>query len=239
MVETGDEAAALLRERLALVGPLREEMVRLPRSGCQIEISRPGDTDALLDQAAGDPEQHLPYWAELWPSGIALADEIALAPYLVAGRRVLELGSGLGLTVGMALVAGAVVVAADYAPEALLLCRLNARRIAGREPFVLGLNWRNPDPELFALANDGFPVVLAADVLYESRDVAPLLELVGQVVAPGGLLWLAEPGRPPAARFLEAAAEQGWSGVSNDHVGPWPDEKDAGVVVHVHRLWRR
>ena len=26
-------------------------------------------------RAAGDPEQNLPYWAEIWPSGIALADD--------------------------------------------------------------------------------------------------------------------------------------------------------------------
>ena len=52
--------------------------------------------------------------------------------------------------------------------------------------------------------------MLAADVLYERRDVEPLLALVERVVAPGGELWLAEPGRPPAARFLESIRARGW-----------------------------
>ena len=84
----------------------------------------------------------------------------------------------------------------------------------------------------------GFPVVLAADVLYERRDVAPLLALVERIVAPDGLLWLAEPGRAVAGAFVETARAQGWAGSSDTHPGPWPDPKDAGVVVTVHQLRR-
>ena len=43
-------------------------------------ISRPVDYDRLIDDAAADPEQNLPYWAELWPSGVALAAKIACDP---------------------------------------------------------------------------------------------------------------------------------------------------------------
>jgi len=235
----GAEPAEALLHGLTGIGTLVEEELRLPRSGWSLTITRPVDTDALLDRAADDPEQNLPYWSELWPSGIALADAIALRPGLLRGARVLEIGTGLGVTAAAAAAAGAELLAADYAPEALLLSRLNARRNAGREPATLRFNWRQPPEDLFETAGDGFPVLLAADILYEARDVAPLLRLVGRLVAPGGLLWLGEPGRPPAARFLEAAREQGWSGPSEQHPGPWPDPKDAGVVVGLHQLWRR
>lgn len=230
---------ATVMEQVPELGPLIEEEFSLPRSGRAVRIVRPAAIDPLLDRVADDPEQNLPYWAELWPSGIALADAIACQPERVAGRRVLELGGGLGVTAAAALAAGAEVIVTDYAPEALALCRVNARRDAGREPTTLVFNWRRPSAELFAMAGDGFPVVLAADVLYEARDVVPLLDLVGRLVLPGGLLWLAEPGRPPATRFLEIAREQGWSGPADRHDGPWPDAKDADVIVGTHQLWRR
>lgn len=201
-------------------------------------ILQPTDVDALLDGAVDDPEQHLPYWAELWPSGIALARAIVAAPADVRGKRVLELGCGLGVTAIEAIRAGADLIAADYSPESLTLCRYNTLRNSGIEPTTPRLNWRQPGPGLFASAGDGFPVVLAADVLYEARDIEPLLTLLDRIVAPGGTLWLAEPGRPPAARFLEAARSGGWDGPSSADAGPWPDPKDAGVVVGVHRLRR-
>jgi predicted nicotinamide N-methyase len=203
-----------------------------------LPVVMPTDLDALLDRAAADPEQHLPYWAEIWPSGIALAAAVLRQPELVAGRRVLELGSGLGVTASAALLAGAALVAADYSPESLRLCRYNALRNAGREPETIELNWRAPELARLDPTGEGYPVVLAADVLYEGRDVEPLLGLVERLVAPGGLLWLAEPGRPPARRFLELARTAGWIGVSETDEGPWPDPADAGVVVGVHQLRR-
>ena len=89
-------------------------------------------------------------------------------------------------------------------------------------------------------AEDAFPVVLAADVLYERRDVEPLLALVERVVAPGGELWLAEPGRPPAARFLESMRrrmDRRERAVLRSVAGPGGQSK--GVVVTIHRLRRR
>jgi hypothetical protein len=43
--------------------------------------------------------------------------------------------------------------------------------------------------------------VLGADLLYERRNVAPLLDLVPRLLDKGEL-WLADPGRAPAAEFL-------------------------------------
>ncbi len=203
-------------------------------------IARPADYDRLIDDAAADPEQNLPYWAEIWPSGVALAAKIARETEALRGRRVLELGCGLGVTAIAALNAGADLLVTDYAPEALTLCELNALDRTGRIPETRRVNWRDSNTPLLTLIGEEFPVVLAADVLYEKRDVEPMLALVERVVAPGGELWLAEPGRPPAARFLEAIRDHGWTGESERSSGPWPDPEDnrKGVVVSIHRLRR-
>jgi predicted nicotinamide N-methyase len=225
---------------LAAIGPLRLDRVDLPNTTESMTISRPVDYDRLIDDAAADPEQNLPYWAELWPSGVALAAKIACDSGIVRDRRVLELGCGLGVTAIAALRAGAALLATDYSPEALALCALNALDQAGVLPQTLRVNWRDPNSTLHA-CDDAFPVVLAADVLYERRDVEPLLALVERVVAPHGELWLAEPGRPPAARFLESILAGGWIGESEQCSGPWPDPEDnrKGVAVTIHRLRRR
>ncbi|MBA3337406.1 MAG: hypothetical protein H0T49_07560, partial [Chloroflexia bacterium] len=102
--------ASVARE-LAHLGPLATECVTLPRSGKRYEITRPTDLDLLLDLVQNDPEQNLPYWSEIWPSGIALADAILATPEVVRDREVLELGAGLGISAIAALEAGARLIA--------------------------------------------------------------------------------------------------------------------------------
>lgn len=224
------------RERL---GPLRERTIVLPRTGRAFRVVQPADIDRLLDLATSDPEEHLPYWAELWPSGIALADAILLDPRPLQGASVVELGCGLGVTAAAALQAGAHLLATDYSEAALLLTRWNCRLNVGREPALRQLNWRQPSPAFFAaFGSTGVPIVLAADVLYERRDIAPLLALIERILAPGGLLWLAEPGRQTAADFVEQLRTAGWHEEQDTWTGPWPDASDSSVVVTVHRLRR-
>lgn len=239
--QPGDEGLdATIMEACVLndLGPVDVVAVRLPMSGAVYRITRPTDIDRLIDAMAGDPEENLPHWAEIWPSGIALAEAVLAAPGIVREQRVLELGCGLGVTAIAALQARADLIVTDYAPGALALCCSNTRENAGREPDTAQLNWRRPSEAFLKLAGDGFPVVLAADVLYEARDIEPLLDLVQRVVAPGGLLWLAEPGRPIAREFVTRAETRGWHCDRDTQTGPWPGERDAAVVVTVYRLCR-
>lgn len=220
------------------LGPLATVDVCLPLSGDCFRITRPTDIDRLIDAMADDPEENLPHWAEVWPSGLALADAILAAPEIVAGKRVLELGCGLGTTAIAALQAGADLTVTDYADSALALCRLNTLENAGREPARVQLNWRRPHDEFLRVTGEGFPVVLAADVLYEARDIEPLLRLTKRIVAPGGQLWLAEPGRPIAREFVKRAEASGWLRDCSHESGPWFNERNIPVVVTVYRLRR-
>jgi predicted nicotinamide N-methyase len=243
-VGEGDEPRRLRRAALlaALSGsqPLRRDEIELPGAGERIAVLRPAEFDRLLDAAAADPEQNLPYWAEIWPSGVALAATVAREGEQFAGATVLELGCGLGVTAIAALRAGADLLVTDYAADALALCALNALDVTGTEPRAVLLNWRAAGSVAGLAARGPFATVLAADVLYEMRDLNPLLAVVEQVVAPGGELWLAEPRRVPAALFVETLVVRGWRGPTEVCAGPWPDPEDTrtGVVVNVHRLRR-
>lgn len=213
-----------------------ERSVHLPWSGRDYTIMMPAEFDSLLDQAANDPEQNLPYWAEIWPSGLALADLIEQSPTAWRGRRVIELGCGLGLSAIAALSAGALLTVVDYAQAALDLCLLNCGANANGEPAAVAMNWRNAG-DVTALARAGpYDVVLAADVVYERRDIDPLLNLIPRLLAREGVIWLVEPGRPAAAELLSRVELIGWERRSMEHRGPWPDASDDGVVVGLHEL---
>jgi predicted nicotinamide N-methyase len=175
--------------------PLRRALIdeTLELAGRQVTIARPPSADELIDEAAFDEDEFLPYWAELWPSGVALAAVVAALD--VRGRRVLELGAGLGLPSLAAALGGAEVLATDWADDAVALLRANAAR-NGIELRAERVRWDEPEPLLRAAPWD---IVLGADLLYEGRNAAQLLELLPQL---GGDILLAEPGRPFAASFL-------------------------------------
>ena len=101
----------------------------------RLELLRPPSAEELIDEAAFDEEEFLPYWAELWPSGLALARHVAARD--LRGPRVLELGCGLGLPALAAALRGADVLATDWAEDAIELLRRNAERngvLAARRP---------------------------------------------------------------------------------------------------------
>jgi predicted nicotinamide N-methyase len=199
-----------------------EEPVRL--AGRTVRMLRPRNGDALLDEllAEEDPdEDRLPFWAELWPSGAALARAVADRP--LTGRRVLELGCGLGLVSVTAALAGAEVLAVDRSPEAATFTAANA----ARNGVTLRTAVAAFDQPERLLQEAPWDLVLAADVLYEQRNVPVLVWLLPRLVDATGEVWLADPGRPMLARFLAGLDATGWR---RERVAAEPD------TVTIHRL---
>ena len=174
------------------------------------------------EEAAQIPDDHqvewapiAPYWSVLWRSGVALARE--LDGLDLAGRRVVELGCGLGVPSIAAARAGAAVLATDGDPEALELLGRNAAE-NGVAIETAEVHWARPD-EL--IEHGPFDLVLGADILYERPSVALLLKLLPRL-APEA--WLADPGRPAAEALLEHAKRR------------WPIETRVRGVVRLHRI---
>jgi predicted nicotinamide N-methyase len=165
-----------------------------------LRVARPSDPEGLIDEARFDVDEYMPYWAHLWPAGVALARYIVTQCHNLG--RVVELGCGLGLPAIAAALRGADVLATDWSQDAIDAAGANAAR-NGALLETLVVSWTEPAP---LLARAPFDLVLAADVLYERRNLEPLLDLLPQLA---GEVLLAEPGRPYASSFLERAAE-GW-----------------------------
>jgi predicted nicotinamide N-methyase len=159
-----------------------------------LTVERPRDAESLLSDESFDPDEFMPYWAELWASGRALAESVVGCA--LRGATVIELGCGLALPSFAAAIAGGRVLATDWSPQAVRLAASNASR-NGLTIETAELDW---------FRGEGLPgyfdLVLAADVLYEERNVAALLDILPQL---GREVWLADPGRVHAGRFFADA----------------------------------
>jgi predicted nicotinamide N-methyase len=185
-------------------------------AGRALSLLVPPDSEALLDEEAFGAHEFMPYWAELWPSGLALAEAVSAAR---PGGRIVELGCGLGLPSLVAALDGAAVLATDWAADAIALLERNAARV-GATLEARRWNWADPPPGRADL-------VLAADVLYEERNGAPVLAALDALTDEA---WIADPGRPAAPAFF-AAAGVAWEIDAIAHAG--------SPKVVVHRLRRK
>ena len=110
----------------------------------------------------GEPDAALPYWAFAWAGGLAIGHYLRDHPDAVAGRRVLDLGSGSGLCAIAAMQAGAAqATGADTDAFATTAIGLNARANGVRVGVIRRdlLDDEPPDVD----------VILAGDCWYEER----------------------------------------------------------------------
>jgi predicted nicotinamide N-methyase len=185
--------------------------------------ARPRSFDDVREaEALAGPGRPTPYWASAWPAGSALARAVARED--LRGRRVVELGCGIGMPSVVAARVGAGVLATDAAPEAVVYAAHNLAlndvlgdvAVAAWEDLrVLGAPW---------------DLVLGADVLYLHANVEQLRRLLPELVAPGGEAWFADPGRSGCKELL-ASLRRRWK------VEAVPDRRRPGVIVH--KLRRR
>jgi predicted nicotinamide N-methyase len=141
-----------------------------------------------------------PYWAFAWAGGQALARYLIDNPALVAGRRVLDLGSGSGLAAVAAARAGAAhVLAADIDALAVAAIKLNA------SANIVELEATSED--MLDAPPDGFDVLLIGDLFYERQLAGRVLAFADAAADRGALVLAGDPRRNyfPQNRFRQLA----------------------------------
>lgn len=141
-----------------------------------------------------------PYWAFAWAGGQALARFILDNGDLVAGKRVLDLGCGSGLTAIAAMKAGGTsVLAADIDAIALAATRLNAA--------LNGVRVETTAEDLLAMPPAAYGVVLVGDLFYERTLAERVLSFIDSAASLGALVLIGDPQRNyfPKGRFEPAA----------------------------------
>jgi len=208
------------------------------------EIDYPGDADRLLDHPsthdAFAADDYMPYWAELWPSaqmlGEALLIEQAKPSWPPAGEpqpKTLEIGCGVGLPGIVALSLGCHVIFSDYDATAIEFAARNAIANGFTNFETLPLDWRVPP-------NFQVPLILAADVIYEERNIEPLIALIQKVLAPDGMCLLSDPDRTTRGGFRHALKQAGlrFSQHKMEADGPASFTKGRRVKGTVYRIER-
>jgi predicted nicotinamide N-methyase len=143
---------------------------------------------------AGQPP---PFWAFAWPGGQALARYVLDHPGLVAGRSVLDLGSGSGLVAIAAAKAGAAtVVASEVDALAVAAIGLNAEANGVPPPAAVG--------DVLDGDGAGAEVVLAGDIWYSRPLAERVLAFLERATARGASVLAGDIGRAflPRDRFL-------------------------------------
>jgi predicted nicotinamide N-methyase len=158
--------------------------------------------EAMEDQR-GAPAEDPPFWAAAWPGGQVLARHVLDDPALVAGRRVLDLGSGSGLVAVAAALAGAAeVVASEIDPFGQAVIPLNAElnRVSGIRVAGDVLGGEPPRNT----------VVLAGDVCYDREMTERVLPFLDAARAAGCEVLIGDPGRPylPVDRLRAVAVHE-------------------------------
>jgi predicted nicotinamide N-methyase len=157
--------------------------------------------DRLFETLKDHPEsfeRQPPYFGILWPAGLQLAEQIAEVD--LRGKRVFEIGCGLGLASIVAAKRGAEVLAVDPHPAVGGFLAENAE-----------LNGVSVEYREQLVEQHTFDLVMGSDILYERSLVKPLAQLFYQTMAPGGRGLLADPGRPYLQNFVTAMEQYGCS----------------------------
>lgn len=152
------------------------------------------------EEELGEMNVPPPYWAFAWAGGQALARYLLDTPHLVAGKAVLDLGSGSGLAAIAAMRAGATsALAADIDQLAIAAVRLNATLNA--------VEIATTDDDLLATEPVHVGVVLVGDLFYERDLAGRVMAYIETAAAAGALVLVGDPKRSyfPEARFTRTA----------------------------------
>ena len=192
------------------------------------------DTSQFADpdghgEALGISSAQWSLFGQLWPAGQLLAQ--AMHGFDVAGKRVLELGCGIGLASLVLQRRGAEVTASDVHPLAESFLAYNAALNGLDAVAYRQLRWNVPLPTL-----GRFDLVIASDVLYEPAQVQMLAGVVERHADARAEVLVTDPGRGNSARFSKALAAQGFSVAQSrcprDDADPAPYR---GRVLHYRR----
>ena len=169
------DAAAFIRDNLPV-----KPVATVPG----IFLHQADQSSGLGRLAGGRP----PYWAYAWAGGIALARFIQEHSGLLAGRRVLDLGTGSGLVAIAAAKAGAgKATAAEIDRNALAAIRLNAA--------LNGVCLDIVEEDLTCNGPVAADLVLVGDLFYDQRLARRVTRFLNRCLGDGTEILVGDVGR--------------------------------------------
>ena len=154
-------------------------------------------------ERAGISSAQWSLFGQVWPAGRVLAQ--AMSDFDVGGKRILELGCGLGLSSLVLQRRQADITASDHHPLAEEFLTYNAALNGLASPAYLDLAWTLPQPAL-----GRFDLIIGSDLLYERGHAEQLSTLVANHAQSAAEVLITDPGRGNSGAFTTALKRQGF-----------------------------
>ncbi len=167
------------------------------------DLQQFADPHGLADRA-GISSAQWSLFGQVWPASRVLAQ--AMCGFEVAGKRILELGCGLGLSSLVLQRRQADITASDHHPLAEEFLTYNAALNGLPTPAYLDLAWTLPQPRL-----GRFDLIIGSDLLYERGHAAQIAALIANHARPDAEVLITDPGRGNSGAFTTALLDQGFS----------------------------
>jgi predicted nicotinamide N-methyase len=166
------------------------------------DLQQFSDPDALA-ATAGISSAQWSLFGQVWPSGELLA--LAMVTHVVDGKRVLELGCGLGLASLVLRRRGVEIVASDHHPLTEVFLAYNAALND-----LGAVTYRRMDWMTGSEGMGRFDLIIGSDVLYERAPAMALAALLPSLARPACEVVISDPSRGHAGVFTRGLAEHGF-----------------------------
>ncbi|BCN93505.1 methyltransferase type 12 [Thiomicrorhabdus immobilis] len=153
----------------------------------------------------------------VWESSQILANK--MQDFDIKGKRILELGCGIGLSSILLNTRNADITATDYHPQAGNFLAKNVTLNNGKEIPFLRTDWKDEH-----LGLGKFDLIIGSDLLYERNHIDLLSKFINQHANPKCEIILVDPGRGNHSRFSKKMVEFGYK-----HSQYKPDISDESI----------
>ncbi len=130
----------------------------------------------FVDTEKFQDDERLPYFINVWESGLVLGSYILNNKVHFKGKKVLELGCGGGISGICSSISGSITTFSDYETDALSLSEYNCQINNIYNSKYLLLDWRD------YTVNETYDYIIGADLLYENRMIIPLFKLICSIL---------------------------------------------------------
>lgn len=180
---------------------LEKRETEIDLGGSKVTINLVGNADEILMAALA--EEETPLWVELWPASIGLARWLWHSCDL-KGKKVLELGCGLGLAGIVAALQEGDVLQTDYIPEALKIASSSAELNGLNNIKQIIADWRCFNIE------EKFDYIIGADIIYHPELHNDLINIFEGNLSSKGKIIVSDPGRKDGIEFIAKLQSRGW-----------------------------
>jgi len=174
------------------------DIVPITVSGKTLRCLRITDLDetVLETLACSDLEAaELPFWGKIWEASILLAAYLVAQP-VVPDRKILEIGTGLGVSGLFAAACAHEITLSDHEEEILKFIRANVLLNNLNDVPIINVDWTKPAPE------QRYDWIIGSEIVYHRPTYDNLVQFLEQSLKPDGTIFLAKSTSLPAESFF-------------------------------------